>query len=59
MNGFQSVFAVLLRRAPRGSPGTVVRVVRGRLAVLWPGLHHVSLHSPAALVLAEGKEESR
>jgi hypothetical protein len=50
---------VLLRRSPYGTPGRVVRVVRGRVAVLWPGIYRLGLHSPAALVLAPEEEDRR
>jgi hypothetical protein len=50
---------VLLRGSQSGKPGTVVMVVRGRIAVRWPGIWRLSLHSPANLVLAAAEEDQR
>jgi hypothetical protein len=48
---------VWLRRSPHGAPGRIVKVVRGKLVVLWPGHWRPSLDSPANLVLAVEEED--
>jgi hypothetical protein len=48
---------VWLRRAQYGMAGTVVRLVRGRVVVLWPGERRLFQHRPDALVLASDDEE--
>lgn len=50
---------VWLKRAQHGSEGTVVRLVAGKVFVMWPGLYRLHQHNPSALVLAAEKEEKR
>ncbi len=48
---------VYLKGAPFGEPGRVVRIERGKLAVLWADLgpSYIGRHSPDSLMLAESK----
>jgi len=52
---------VHLKGAPFGKPGRVLRVERGKLAILWPDLgpSYIGRHAPASLMLADvpAKEE--
>jgi hypothetical protein len=45
---------VYLRGAPFGKPGTVLRIERGKLAVLWADLgpSYIGRHRPDSLMLA-------
>ncbi|MGB9409109.1 MAG: hypothetical protein WCA89_16360 [Terracidiphilus sp.] len=54
-DGFGIGEHVFLRGAPFGHPGRVVRVERGRLAVLWPDLgpSYIGRHRPDSLTLAD------
>jgi hypothetical protein len=42
---------VLLRACAVGEPGTVLRVERGKLVVLWHDLDHLARHGPESLML--------
>ena len=47
---------VLLKSSPYGEPGTVVRIERGKMLVLWTDLGgppYTGRHSPDRLMLAE------
>ncbi|HUV69762.1 MAG TPA: hypothetical protein VMW15_08895 [Terracidiphilus sp.] len=47
---------VFLRGAPFGEPGRILRIERGKLAVLWADLgpSYIGRHAPASLMLAKG-----
>jgi hypothetical protein len=49
--------SVYLRGAPFGKPGTVLRIERGKLAVLWADLgpSYIGRHRPDSLMLAGSK----
>jgi hypothetical protein len=51
---------VFLRGCPVGQPGTVLRLERGKLAVLWADLgpSYIGRHNPASLMEAEKVEAS-
>ena len=42
---------VLLRHCAFGEPGTVLRIERSKLVVLWPDLDFLARHSPETLML--------
>jgi hypothetical protein len=46
---------VFLRGAPFGEPGRILRIERGKLAVLWADLgpSYIGRHRPDSLMLAE------
>jgi len=46
---------VYLRGAAHGEPGRVLRIERGRLAILWPDISpsYITRHKIESLVLAE------
>jgi hypothetical protein len=48
--------AVHLRGCPFGKPGRVLRIERGKLAILWADLgpSYIGRHAPASLMLAKG-----
>jgi hypothetical protein len=49
--------AVHLRGCPFGKPGRVLRIERGKLAILWADLgpSYIGRHAPASLMLAKGE----
>jgi hypothetical protein len=52
--GFAVGDAVFLRGCPHGQPGRVLRIERGKLAILWADLgpSYIGRHRPESLMLA-------
>lgn len=52
--------AVFLRGAPYGQPGRVLRIERGKLAVLWADLgpSYIGRHRPESLMEAGNRNEN-
>jgi hypothetical protein len=44
---------VVLKGAPPGTPGTVIRIERNRMVIFWPDLDFIGRHEPESLVEAE------
>lgn len=48
---------VVLKVCPYGRPGTVVRIERSRVVVLWHDLDYLARHQPASLTVAAESPE--
>jgi hypothetical protein len=44
---------VVLRVCPHGQPGTILRIERRRVVVLWPDLDYLARHQPESLMEAK------